>query len=151
MAENRRVVLASETHDDRKITLDELGTKIAVPVSIYDATGTQVTSFGGSGSSTVTIDGNTAVGDGTQTVTSAGARVQLSTSSTACKRVLIQALETNTGVLVVGGSTVIAASGSRRGYALYPTQSVLLTVSNLNLVYLDSTANGDVAHYLYEN
>lgn len=135
-------------NDDKDVNLSTRGLINALTVEVVDASGNQVTSFG---TDEVTLEGNTAVGDGRQSVTTAGSRVQLSTSSVACKRVVVQALETNTGTVVVGGATVVAAAGSRQGYAIYPTQSVLLTVSNLNLIYLDSTANGDVVHYIYEN
>lgn len=42
MSDTKRVILGSELNDDRKITLDELGTKIALPVSLYNNSGTQI-------------------------------------------------------------------------------------------------------------
>ena len=93
--------------------------------------------------------GFTTVGDGTATVTTAGTRVQL--SAQACKKVIIQAHESNTGTLVVGGSTVVGALSGRRGLALYPTNSAVFQISNLNLLYIDSTANGDKINYYYES
>lgn len=92
--------------------------------------------------------GSTSVGDGTATVTVAGTRVQL--SSVSIKRVLIQAHESNTGTLVVGGATCVAALVGRRGTALFATQSQLFQVSNLNLLYIDSTVSGDKINYYYE-
>jgi len=89
------------------------------------------------------------VGDGTATVTTAGTRVQLSTQ--ACKRVLIQAHESNAGALTVGGSTVVGALSGRRGVTLYPTQSQLFEVTNLNKLYIDSVDNGAKINYTYFN
>ena len=94
-------------------------------------------------------DGHDAVGDGTTTLTTAGTAVQL--ASNTCKRVFIQAQESNTGTLVVGGSTVVAALVGRRGLALYPTQSAVFYVSNTNLLYIDSTVSGDKCNWFYEN
>lgn len=97
--------------------------------------------------SLATIAGNSTIGDGSKDVTTAGTRVQLSASSVACKKVYIQAKVGNTGIIYVGGSTV--ASG--RGIELYPTNTITLTVSNLNLVYIDSSVNAEGVTYTYEN
>lgn len=97
------------------------------------------------------VEGHGTVGDGTATVTTAGTRVQLSTSSVSCKRVIIQANVANTGVIVVGGSTVVATEATRRGLALTNQSWEIFYASNLNLIYIDSTANGDKVNYYYEN
>lgn len=94
--------------------------------------------------------GHGTVGDGTATVTTNGTRVQLH-ADTDCKRVYIEAHESNTGTIVVGGSTVVAASSTRRGRILLPTQGDWFKVSNLNLLYIDSTADGDKVNFFYEN
>ena len=57
-------------------------------------------------------DGYDSVGDGTKSVTTAGTRVQM--SSQTCKRVTIQAHESNTGTIVVGGSTVVSQCSMSR-------------------------------------
>ena len=72
-------------------------------VVLFDSSGNEI----GSGSSTL-------VGDGRQVVTTAGTRVQLSASSVHCKRVTICAETDNTGFIVVGGTTVVAALATRR-------------------------------------
>ena len=98
-----------------------------------------------------TVGSASTVGTGTITVTTGGTSVQL--PDQACSRVWIQALETNTGVLVVGDGSVSAGTptvSNRRGLALYPTQGSWFTVSNLNLLYLDSTISADKAHFYYE-
>lgn len=144
-----------------KITNKELTD--AIPVRLvskdlkyfYDAM-VSVLGAGGGGSDVERLDsiisllqGSSAVGDGTATVTTAGTRVQL--SSQACKKVIIQAHESNTGTVVIGGATCVANSSGRRGTAIFPTQSQAFNVTNLNLLYIDSTANGDIVHYYYEN
>lgn len=90
----------------------------------------------------------TEVGDGTTTVTTAGTRVPL--PNIPCKKVFIQAHESNTGTIVVGDSTVVAALAGRRGQAFFPSQGDFFNVSNLNLLWIDSTVDGDKVNYFYE-
>jgi len=90
----------------------------------------------------------TGIADGRQTVTTAGTRVALA-SSTTCKKVHIQALGDNTDAVVVGGSTVVAAAGTRRGIALLPFNSLTLECDNLADIYLDSVVNGEGVSYTY--
>lgn len=90
----------------------------------------------------------TSVGDGTATVATAGTAVQLASNS--CIKVIVQAHESNAGTIVVGGSGVVAALVGRRGVALYPTQSQVFQVTNTNLLYIDSTENGDKVNFYYE-
>lgn len=92
--------------------------------------------------------GHGVAGDNTATVVTAGVRVQL--PDLAIKRVIIQAHESNTGTIVVGGATVVAALSGRRGITLYNTQSFEFKINNLNLLYIDSTAAGDKINYYYE-
>ena len=133
------MVIGSETNDDRKIDLDSLGSKITLPVSLYDANGSQATP----------ISIATSVGDGRKVTVSAGTAVTLA-SSTSCKKVTVQALATNTDVIVVGGSTVVASEGTRRGLALTPFNSVVIQVDNLADVYIDSVVSGEGCSFLYE-
>lgn len=95
----------------------------------------------------IPVAANGTLGNGSRTVTTAGTRVQLSLTSVSCKKVTIQALASNTGSIYIGGSTV----ASTNGYTIFATQSFTLTVSNLNLVYLDSSVNGEGVIYMYEN
>jgi hypothetical protein len=139
----KRVVIGSETTDGRKIDLDSVGSKIALPVTLYDNSGNQISAFGG----VVSIP--TSVGDGRKTVTTAGTRVALSTT-TSCKKVTIQALDTNTDAIVVGGSTVVAASATRRGIVLLPYNSFTISVDDLADIYIDSVVSGEGVTYLYE-
>lgn len=137
--ETKRIVLGSETNDDRKIDLDSLGSKIALPVSLYDANGNQVSP----------INLPTSVGDGRKVTVSAGTAVVLA-ASTSCKKVTVQALETNTDIVVVGGSTVVAASATRRGIALTPYNSIVIQVDNLADVYIDTVVSAEGVSYTYE-
>lgn len=85
------------------------------------------------------------IGDGTTTVSIAGTRVQLSTTSTGCKKVLISAKQGNTGDMWIGGSTVAANRGKR----LVPMQDVWIAIDNLNKVYVDAATGGDGVEYVY--
>lgn len=99
------------------------------------------------GAVAVTIVGNSTLGNGSKTVTTAGTRVQLSDISIPCKKVTIQGLVANTNAIYVGDSSV----SSSNGYVLYATQSFTITPNNLNLVYLDAAVSGEGVTYLYEN
>lgn len=92
----------------------------------------------------------TGTGDGNQTVTTAATRVQLSASSVPCKSVSITAKDTNTGVIVVGGSTVVALAGAtRRGTPLNAGDTMTIDIGNLNLLYIDATVSGEGVVYTY--
>jgi len=139
MLENKRVIIGSEVNDDRKLELDKKGVQVAVPVTVYDENGDQITNFGGSG--------NSSFGDGNKTVTTAGTSVQLSSSSVPAKKITIQAKSANTGSIYVGSSTVSAT----RGIELLPTGTITLSVNNLNLIYIDASVSGEGITYIYEN
>jgi hypothetical protein len=112
--------------------------------SVYDSTNQQLKVGGGTGTST-----NATIGDGLKLVTTAGTREALA-ASTACKSVCITARSTNTGTVVVGGTTVVAASGAtRRGTPLSPGDSVSIDIDNLNDVNVDVTVNGEGVVYTY--
>lgn len=93
------------------------------------------------------IAGQGSIGDGSKNVTTAGSRVQLSLTSVPCKKVNVQAKVANTGSIYIGGSTIAV----NRGIELLPLASILLTVSDLNLIYIDSSVNGEGVTYTYEN
>lgn len=92
---------------------------------------------------------SSAVGDGRQTVTTAGTRVQLA-ASTPCISVCVTALAANTDKVVCGGPTVVAAAATRRGTPLAAGESVTYTVGDLRLVYLDAVVSGEGVSYSYE-
>lgn len=88
--------------------------------------------------------------NGRTIVTTAGTRVQLSTVSVPCKKVEICAETDNTGIIVVGGSTVIATIATRQGIPLNAGNTFTVTdVDNLNRIWLDAAISGDGVTYAY--
>lgn len=86
--------------------------------------------------------------DGRQTVATPGTAVALA-ASTACKRVTITAETNNSDILVVGGSTVVAALVTRRGTPLYPGDSYSLDADDLAEVFIDALTATDGATFTY--
>lgn len=86
------------------------------------------------------------ISDGRAFVTTSGTRVQL-TSTGLISEVTIQAEEDNTGKVVVGGSTVVAALATRRGITLAPGDTVTLQTNNLSNIYIDAMVNTDGVTY----
>ena len=99
---------------------------------------------------TVGLASDSAINDGRKTVAAAGTAEALA-ASTVCKRVDIQALSTNTGIVVVGGSTVVAAAGTRRGIALEAKQVYSFSIDDLAKIYLDVTVPGEGVSFTYFN
>lgn len=81
------------------------------------------------------------------TVTTAGTRVQLSGSSIPVRSVCIKALNGNTGKMYIGDVTV----ASSNGYEMPKDVSICLDVNNLNLIYVDSSVNGEKVAYVAVN
>ncbi len=92
--------------------------------------------------------------DGNQTIAAAGTRVRLAEqATTTIKSIIVQALSNNTGVVVVGGSDVVAAVGAhgaptQKGIALTAGQSVAIDTDDVADVYLDATVSGDGVAWL---
>lgn len=91
---------------------------------------------------------DSSVGDGRKVVATAGTAEALATS-TSCKSVTITAETDNTGVISVGGSTVVAALATRRGTPLNAGDSMSIGINDLSKIYLDTTVNGDGVTYTY--
>lgn len=73
-------------------------------------------------------------------VTTATTRVQLSaTSVRLLNGVTIRAHSGNTGVIYVGGSAVAAANG----YQLPPGMADIVSIDDLNKVWIDAAVSGD--------
>jgi hypothetical protein len=87
----------------------------------------------------------TSITHGKQAVTTAGVRVQLGTNT--CKAICVKALAANTGSIYVGGSTVSSANG----FALAAGDSISLDISNTNVIYLDSSVNGEGVTWIANN
>lgn len=92
----------------------------------------------------VNINPYSILGNGVQTVSTAGTRVQLS-SSTAIKTVTIRAYSTNTGLIYVGDSSVTSANG----FQLSPQETVSLDIANLSSIWLDAESNNSGVSYIY--
>lgn len=88
--------------------------------------------------------------DGRKVVAAAGTEEALSTDNGRVISVAIQAETDNTGVIVVGASTVVADQATRRGIALAPGGMVTLNVDQLSKIYLDSTVSGDGVTFVVE-
>lgn len=106
--------------------------------------------------SVITVSGGVSVAvkstiaDGRKTVTAAGTAEALA-ASTACKLITITAETDNTDIVVVGGSTVVAALATRRGVPLDPGDSYELGIDDLADVYIDALVNGEGVTYAYFN
>lgn len=85
------------------------------------------------------------------TVSTAGTRVRISSSSIAIKAITIQASSGNSGIIYVGDSSV----SSSNGIALSAKDSVSITPEapdfelNLSDYYIDAATNGDSVHVSY--
>lgn len=87
--------------------------------------------------------GNLTISDGRKVVTTAGTRVALSSTSLVYDEVTITAETDNTGIVVIGGSTVVASLSTRQGTPLNAGDSRSYQNVDLAKVYIDSTVNGD--------
>lgn len=96
---------------------------------------------------TVLQEPGKSIGDGRTVVTTAGTRVVLAIP-TKYKEVSITAETDNTGTVVVGGNTVIAALATRRGTPLEPGDTCVLSSSE---IYLDAMVSGDGVTFTYVN
>lgn len=77
------------------------------------------------------------------TVTTAGTAVQL--PNIPCRKIVIIGLRGNTGYIYVGGSNV---TSSVYGVDLGARDSITIEVSNANLLYINSTVNGEGVSYI---
>ena len=136
---------ASSTYYNQEALLNELtlvlvsATQKALLVALSDASGNQV----------VPIGLPTTCGDGRKTVSTAGTREQF--TAQACKYVIIVGLPGNTNGVVIGGTTVVAATGTRQGVVLYAEQSQRFDISNMNALWIDSITNGEGVAFLWFN
>jgi hypothetical protein len=86
----------------------------------------------------------TAIVYGHTTVTTAGTRVPLGSSTTLYNGVTIKALHANTGWIYVGSVTV--ASGT--GFVLDSGEEIFLKIANLATIYIDSSVNIEGVSYI---
>lgn len=97
---------------------------------------------------TLLVGSTPAAGDGRKVVTTAGTRVVLA-ASTPCKWVKVTAETDNTGVIVLGLSTVVAALATRRGTPLYAGDTAVMPIDDLANAYIDSTVSTDGVTFVY--
>lgn len=88
---------------------------------------------------------SSSIADGRKTVTNAGTAEQF--PQIECRTAAITALSTNTGIVVVGASSVVAAAGSRRGTPLSASSSAVFAITDLSLLWIDATVSGEGVSY----
>ncbi len=88
------------------------------------------------------------IGSGRKTVT-AGSAGALASSATPCRVVKVKAFVENTGVVVLGGSAVVAALATRQGFELAPGESIEIRIDDVSKVYLDAAVTGEGVEYVY--
>ena len=79
------------------------------------------------------------------TVTTAGTRVQFVTNT--IKSVVIKSLSINTGFIYVGNSLVSATNG----FQLSAGDTIALDITNTNVVWIDSSVNGEGVTWFANN
>lgn len=139
------VVIDSTTDKSTRTPLAITGRQLtnadSLDVTVVDESGDQITSFGSN---------FTLTGDGIKTVTTAGTDIALSTSTT-CKKVVIQALTTNTNPVAIGASGVDATLGTGTGIILYAGDSIDIYDTDLANIFVDSITDGEGVRFLYYN
>lgn len=85
-----------------------------------------------------------AVTTGKTTVSTAGTRVVLGTSTAVNSGVVVKALSANTGLIYVGGTNV----ASTNGFQLAKSESVTIITPNLANIWIDSAVNSEGVTYL---
>lgn len=86
-----------------------------------------------------------AINGGSQVITTAGTKVQLTSTSTASRYVIIVGKTTNTGKIYVGGSSI----DNTRGRPLNAEQSEKIDINDISKIWLDADVNGEGVTYLY--
>lgn len=93
--------------------------------------------------------GNTFAGDGAKSVASAGKAVQVIASARGIRNIDVTAATSNTGLIVIGGSTVIAAGASRRGTPLGPGDTWSQDIQDATAVWIDAEISGNGVVFSY--
>lgn len=86
-------------------------------------------------------------------VTTAGTPVQLSSDAAVSLgvKVTIKAKSANTKAIYIGYSSATALHTNTSYFKLESNENIELSVSNLNLIWLDSEVNGEGVEVIYEN
>lgn len=95
----------------------------------------------------------TNIGSGRKTVTAAGTPEQLVSTPVDCQYVMVKAISTNSGTIVIGGSGVRASASTRKGFPLSvvsgSAESVTIPIDDVSKVYVDCTTSGEGVVYTY--
>lgn len=83
-----------------------------------------------------------------KTSTTPGTAVAIA-ATTACLKVTIQALESNTDAIALGDVNTFAAMATQRGIVLYGRESVEWEVDNLADIFLDVRVSGEGVTVVY--
>lgn len=92
---------------------------------------------------------------GNKTIAAAGVAERLVAATTRAAWVFIQKNDASVGDVVVGGSDVVAAAGSRKGFYLpdhssdYFDSHIIKGPLDLTDVWVDCTSNGAKVHFIY--
>jgi len=97
----------------------------------------------------VIIDGYDSVTANRKVVAVAGTAEQFTAVSTPCSVVVVSGMSTNTGVVVIGNTGVVADEATRTGIPLLPFQSEVFYPDNLSDLYINSEITGEGVTYVY--
>ncbi len=87
---------------------------------------------------------------GRKAIAAVGTAEKILAASTACYRVDISADLGNTGIVVIGGSGVVAANGSMEGVVLTPgNPPYTILTDDVSKIYADVQTNGDAVCFTY--
>lgn len=102
------------------------------------------------GTMVVTVDAFPDPQDGSQTVAVPGTAEALVDVPTPFQCLMVQAMESNTGTVMLGGSNVVAANDkSEVGIKLVPLAMIVLSKSDLYEWYIDAENAGDGVTFTY--
>lgn len=90
---------------------------------------------------------HSSINNGTKSVAIAGTAETLVVATTPCKRVDIMALDTNTGKVWIGGSSIDKTA--KNGKYIFAAQSYTIEIDDLVKIYLDVDTNGEGVVFTY--
>lgn len=135
----------TQTYSTEGYTLTELQTSTKIVGQFKITDGTKTANISTAGYLEVLSGGSPTLGQGSKDVTTSGSAEQLSTGQV-CHEVIITAKTGNTNKVYLGSSLV---SNSSFGAFLRADDSITLSISDLNQVYLDVDTDGEGVRYLY--
>ena len=90
------------------------------------------------------------IGTGLKAVATSGSPLALVATPVACAFVCIQALESNTHNVIIGGPTSSdVAAATHKGIELEPGKTFVFPAKNLAAIYVDCVTNGEGVSYTY--